>query len=213
MRWLERLIRTPEPRVEDQMTAALAAALRNDYATALNLWEPLARKGVARAQNNIGACFAEGLGVPRDHGLALRWLSAAAEAGDPVGQRNLANLCFKGEGALRDLRAGGVALSRRRRTGRRAGAGHAELDPARRRSRLRGKFGRSAAMGARRRATGHSDIDDAPRHDLPPCPRRRARPCGSRKLVAARGGMRRRGRPGHVGGSLSSRRGREPQSA
>ncbi len=39
----------------------------------------------ARAQNNIGACFAEGLGVERDHALALRWLTLAAEAGDPVG--------------------------------------------------------------------------------------------------------------------------------
>ena len=66
MRWLDRLIHTPEPTVEDQMTAALAAARRQDYAMALRLWEPLARHGVARAQNNIGACFAEGLGVPRD---------------------------------------------------------------------------------------------------------------------------------------------------
>ena len=46
--------------VEDQMAAALAAARRNDYATALEIWEPLAQSGVARAQNNIGACFAEG---------------------------------------------------------------------------------------------------------------------------------------------------------
>ena len=62
------------------------------------IWGPLAHAGVARAQNNVGACFAEGLGVARDLALALRWLTLAAEAGDPVGQRNLAALYFKGEG-------------------------------------------------------------------------------------------------------------------
>ncbi|OYW31038.1 MAG: hypothetical protein B7Z45_10810 [Azorhizobium sp. 12-66-6] len=82
------------------------AAQAGDYETALYLWEMLARAGIARAQNNIGACFAEGLGVERDPALAFRWLHLAAENGDPVGQRNLAALYFKGEGAPQDyLRA------------------------------------------------------------------------------------------------------------
>ena len=62
MRWLERLVGSRLPSV-DPMDQASAAAEVGDYAAALALWEPLARAGVARAQNNIGACFSEGLGV------------------------------------------------------------------------------------------------------------------------------------------------------
>src|ERR1700675_3484532 len=89
MRWLERLTGSRLlPR--DALAEALAASQAGDYATALALWEPLARAGVARAQNNIGACFSEGLGVARDAALAVKWLSLAAERGALWGQRNLA---------------------------------------------------------------------------------------------------------------------------
>ncbi len=91
MRWLDRLrgAKAQQPQA-DPMQAALAAAKAGDYATALSLWEPLAQAGVARAQNNIGACFAEGLGVPVDRALAKTWLHLSAQAGDPVGERNYA---------------------------------------------------------------------------------------------------------------------------
>src|SRR5262245_65652986 len=104
MPWLDRLARSTRSalNVTAQMAAAHAAAGRNDYETALDIWGPLAHAGVARAQNNIGACLAEGLGVARDPALALRWLTLAAEAGDPVGQRNLAAGYFKGEGVAQD---------------------------------------------------------------------------------------------------------------
>ena len=101
MRWLERLFgrnETADDDVAATMAQATAAVERGDHAAALALWGPLAHAGVGRAQNNIGACFAEGLGVERDPALALRWLSLSAESGDPVGQRNLAALHFKGEG-------------------------------------------------------------------------------------------------------------------
>jgi uncharacterized protein len=88
--------------VAAQMAAAYDAAQKGDYAGALAIWGPLAQAGVARAQNNVGACFAEGLGVERDNTLALRWLTLAAEEGDRVGQRNLAALYFKGEGVQQD---------------------------------------------------------------------------------------------------------------
>lgn len=103
MSWLEAFVRKlPEPTVPDRMAAAYDAAGRGDYAAALEIWTPLAHAGVARAQNNIGACFAESLGVERDAKLAERWLTLAAEAGDPVGQRNLAALYFKGDGIAQD---------------------------------------------------------------------------------------------------------------
>ena len=106
MRWLEALLerRPPadETSVSDVMAQAFSATERGDYASALELWEPLAHSGVARAQNNVGACFAEGLGVEKDLKLAARWLALGAEAGDPVGQRNLAALYFKGDGVEQD---------------------------------------------------------------------------------------------------------------
>ena len=78
--------------VADQMALAYAAAGTGDYERALKIWAPLAHAGVARAQSNIGACFANGLGVAPNGPLALRWLTLAAEAGDAVGQRNLATV-------------------------------------------------------------------------------------------------------------------------
>lgn len=101
MRWLERLFGrnvSADDDIAATMAQATAAVERGDHPAALALWGPLAHAGIGRAQNNIGACFAEGLGVERDPALALRWLSLSAEGGDPVGQRNLAALHFKGEG-------------------------------------------------------------------------------------------------------------------
>ncbi|HWA49328.1 MAG TPA: hypothetical protein VG742_13715, partial [Dongiaceae bacterium] len=83
--------------IDARMTMAYEAAGCGDYESALEIWGPLAHAGVARAQSNVGACFANGLGVAADGALALRWLTLAAEAGDAVGQRNLATLHFKGE--------------------------------------------------------------------------------------------------------------------
>lgn len=104
MRWLDRLrgkeTETSVDSVSAEMERALAAANAGDYGTALALWEPLARAGNARAQNNIGACFAEGLGVSSDRPLALKWLTLSAEAGDPVGQRNCAAFYMQGSDAV-----------------------------------------------------------------------------------------------------------------
>src|ERR1700683_877242 len=84
--------------VATRMAEAHDAAGRGDYPAALAIWGPLAHAGVGRAQNNIGACFAEGLGVERDHGLALQWLPLAAGGGDTVGRRKLAASFFRGGG-------------------------------------------------------------------------------------------------------------------
>lgn len=87
---------------EAQMQTALAAAQGGDYDTALGIWEPLAREGHGRAQNNIGVCFIDGLGVDQNLELAREWLELSAETGDAVGRRNLARLCLKGLGGPQD---------------------------------------------------------------------------------------------------------------
>ena len=84
MRWLDRLFGKADAAPADigaAMAEAAAAAQRGDHAVALAIWGPLAHAGVARAQNNVGACFAEGIGVERDPALALRWLTLSAGSG------------------------------------------------------------------------------------------------------------------------------------
>ena len=98
MTWLDRLLGRTTDRTADALTRARHLASAGDYAGALKIWDKLGRRGVPRACNNIGACFAEGLGVERDPDVALHWITRAAEAGDPVAQRNRAAMHFRGEG-------------------------------------------------------------------------------------------------------------------
>ncbi|MBE9606937.1 sel1 repeat family protein [Acetobacteraceae bacterium H6797] len=117
MGWLSFLRRAAPPappeHEPDPMDQAMAAFREGDYGTALALWEPLARAGNARAQSNIGSCFAEGLGVPRDPKLALQWLTLAAEAGHPTGERNLAALYLQGAEGIEPDPTRAAALYRR----------------------------------------------------------------------------------------------------
>jgi TPR repeat protein len=99
--------------VDALMEMAFKAAASGDYALATGVWRPLAEQGLARAQSNLGACYAEGLGVRRDLGEAVRWFAAAAESGDAVGQRHLATLYFKGEGGVEQDDAAAAELYRR----------------------------------------------------------------------------------------------------
>ncbi len=59
----------------------VAAYAVDDYATALRLWRPLAERGDAEAQHNLGLMHAEGQGVPQDYVKALIWFRLAAEQG------------------------------------------------------------------------------------------------------------------------------------
>ena len=56
-----------------------AAARRGDYATALKLLSPLAQKGLAGAQNNLGKMYLQGHGVAQDYKEAGKWFRLAAD--------------------------------------------------------------------------------------------------------------------------------------
>lgn len=77
---------------EEGITAYKAA----NYTTALSLWQPLADRGDARAQNNLGVLYEEGRGVAMDYEKAADWYRKAAAQGHAGARKNLADLGARG---------------------------------------------------------------------------------------------------------------------
>ena len=80
----------------------LVAYQRGDYATALKFWRPLAEKGNASAQYNLGVMHANGRGVPQDYAQAVKWYRMAVEQGLAEAQSNLGNMYDNGWGVPQD---------------------------------------------------------------------------------------------------------------
>src|SRR4030065_1452840 len=66
-----------------QFEDATAAYERGDYATAFRLMKPLAEKGDAKAQHNLGVMYDYGRGVPQDYTKALKGYQRASAPGMP----------------------------------------------------------------------------------------------------------------------------------
>ena len=81
----------------------LAAYDRKDYATAIRLWRPLAKKGNATLQVILATLYAQGKGAPQDYEEAIVWYRLAAEQGDPAGQHGLAGAYHSGNGVRKDV--------------------------------------------------------------------------------------------------------------
>jgi TPR repeat protein len=102
-RALSALRSKPQPAAPaDPMAEAAAAVAREDYAAALAIWNTQAHAGNARAKAEIGRCFVNAYGVERNVGLAREWLTQSAKAGDPLGQKLLADFYFNGEDGTPD---------------------------------------------------------------------------------------------------------------
>ncbi|SKA16439.1 Sel1 repeat-containing protein [Enhydrobacter aerosaccus] len=84
--------------LEERMRTAAGAYERNDYATAIAIWRPLAEQGNAEAQTLLGAMYWSGEGVPRDHREAARWYLRAAEQGYARAQNDIGFMYGFGEG-------------------------------------------------------------------------------------------------------------------
>jgi hypothetical protein len=92
---------SPEARAAqaaEMFQAGVAAFDRGDYPTALTLWLPLARGGLAAAQVNLGNAYLNGTGVFADDVEAAKWFRLAAEQGDPKAQNNLGVMYANGKG-------------------------------------------------------------------------------------------------------------------
>lgn len=85
-----------------QLDDAVAAVHRGEYHVAFQLTSPLAEKGDARAQFNIGYMYANGWGVKRNLAEAIKWYRKAAEQGLEIAQHYLGLAYFNGDGVERD---------------------------------------------------------------------------------------------------------------
>jgi uncharacterized protein len=91
-----------EPATAAELDDAVAAAHRGDYAAALRRLSPLAEKGDARAQFDIGFMHAYGWGVQRNPADAISWYRKAADQGLAVAQHFLGLAYVNGEGVRPD---------------------------------------------------------------------------------------------------------------
>ena len=81
-----------------ELEDAVAAAGNGQHAVALKRLTPLAAKGDARAQFDVGFMQAFGWGVPRNPAEALAWYRKAADQGLAVAQHYLGIAYVNGEG-------------------------------------------------------------------------------------------------------------------
>src|ERR1019366_7102480 len=80
------------PVMAGPITDALDAYLRDDYATALRLWVPLANQGEGSSQFGLGMLYENGQGVPQDYAEAVKWYRKAADQGYSSAQLHLGHM-------------------------------------------------------------------------------------------------------------------------
>jgi cell division septation protein DedD len=81
----------PSPGVK----AGVDAWMSNDFTGAVRSWRPLADRGDADAQFNMGQAYKLGRGVPADPKIAQSWYQKAAQQGHERAQVNLGLLLFQ----------------------------------------------------------------------------------------------------------------------
>lgn len=79
---------------QQTVKAGIAAWQKGDYAGAVAIWRPLAEKGDADAEFNMGQAYRLGRGVPVDLAQAEVWLEKAARAGHMDAQTTLGLLLW-----------------------------------------------------------------------------------------------------------------------
>jgi TPR repeat protein len=86
------------PAFAADLAKGLAAVERQDWASALAEFKPLAERGDSDAEVNLGNLYMKGYGVEQDYRAAFRWYLKAAEQGQPVAQGKLGLMHYYGLG-------------------------------------------------------------------------------------------------------------------
>jgi len=87
--------------IADQFDNGMAAARAHDYATAVQIWRPLASEGSSEAQNAMGVMYDNGFGVVQDHAAAATWFQRSADQGNSSGEFNIALAYDYGRGVTK----------------------------------------------------------------------------------------------------------------
>ena len=85
-----------------ELSKAMVAFNRQDYAQARTQFESLARDGNVEAQFYLGMIYWGGLGVARDNQKAAFWYRKAADQGNAGAQNTLGVITSSGEGVQSD---------------------------------------------------------------------------------------------------------------
>lgn len=91
------------PPLRADFETGLKAYQSGDYAGAIREWQPLAEKGDANAQYNMGLLYALGQGMPRDYGKAAEWYRKAAGQGVAAAEYNLGVIYANGQGVPQNI--------------------------------------------------------------------------------------------------------------
>ena len=83
------------PLSAQSVKSGIEAWQRADYAGAVSIWRPLAEKGDADAEFNLGQAYRLGRGVPINLALAKNWFEKAASAGHLDAETTLGLLLFQ----------------------------------------------------------------------------------------------------------------------
>ena len=78
------------------------ASLQGDFKTAMKEWRPLAERGGATAQFQVGWLYYEGKGVTQNYKTAEKWYRLAAEQGYAYAQRGLGQIYADRNGISKD---------------------------------------------------------------------------------------------------------------
>ena len=94
-----------------------SAYRRGDFATAMEIWRPLADHGNVGAQFAVGNLYKGGLGVPQGYAQAFAWYRKAADRGFREAEAQVGIMYEQGLGVSPDDARGGGMVPQGRRAG------------------------------------------------------------------------------------------------
>ena len=92
----------------------MARACRRTTPRRLKWYRLAADQGNADAQNNLGAMYDNGQGVPQNYAEAVKWFRLAADQGHAIAQNNLGLMYAKGQGVPQNYAEAREVVSPRR---------------------------------------------------------------------------------------------------
>ena len=96
---------TPLPPPSERFREGVAAYDKGDFATAFNIWLPLAQQADLAAMRNVALLLREGKGTKRDPVRALWFYEEAGSKGFALAQVNAAFMHLEGDGVPKNLEA------------------------------------------------------------------------------------------------------------